>query len=102
MQVGLHHHREQRLVDPAAPLQQAGEERPGPQLGGPQLQVPGRGGQQPRAMPIALGEPGLGALVWSSADHAGELGLDERLIDRLGGLADAVIDLRNLECGQDL
>jgi len=25
VQVGLHHHREQRLIDPAAPLQQAGE-----------------------------------------------------------------------------
>jgi ClpP class serine protease len=36
------------------------------------------------------------------ADHAGELGLDERLVDRLGGLADAVVDLRGLECIQDL
>ena len=68
----------------------------------PQLQVPSRGGQHPRAMPIALGEAGLGALVWCGADHAGELGFDEGLVDGLGGLADAVIDLRDLECVQDL
>jgi hypothetical protein len=33
VEVGLHHHREQGLINPAAPLQQAGKERPGPQLG---------------------------------------------------------------------
>jgi hypothetical protein len=32
VQVGLHHHREQRLIDPPAPLQQGGEERAGAQL----------------------------------------------------------------------
>jgi hypothetical protein len=36
------------------------------------------------------------------ADHGRELGLDERLVDGLGGLADAVIDLRGRECIQDL
>src|SRR6266568_3109938 len=34
------------------------------------------------------------------ADHRRELGLDERLVDRLGGLADPVVDLRGLECLQ--
>jgi hypothetical protein len=33
VQIGLHHHREQGLVNPPAALQQRGEERPGPQLG---------------------------------------------------------------------
>jgi hypothetical protein len=57
VQVGLHHHREQRLVDPAAPLEQAGEERPGPQLGNPQLQIPSGGRQQPLPVTVALGQP---------------------------------------------
>jgi hypothetical protein len=36
------------------------------------------------------------------ADHAGELGFDEGLVDGLGGLADAVVDVCGLECVQDL
>ena len=54
VQVGLHHHREQRLIDPAAPLQQRREERPGAQLRDPQLQIPGRGRQRPGPVPVAL------------------------------------------------
>src|SRR4051794_13415884 len=37
--VGLHHHRIQRLVDAAARLQDAGEERSLAELGDPQLDV---------------------------------------------------------------
>ena len=48
VQVGLHDHREQRLVDPPPPLEQRGEERPRPQLGDPQLQVTRGRGQRPR------------------------------------------------------
>jgi hypothetical protein len=70
MQIGLHHHREQRLVDPPAPLQQAGEERPGPQLGDAQLQIPGRGRQQPGPVAVALGQPGLGALMGAAPSTA--------------------------------
>jgi hypothetical protein len=33
VQMGLHHHREQRLVDPSAPLEHRREERAGAQLG---------------------------------------------------------------------
>jgi len=40
VQVGHHYRREQRLIDPAAPLQQRGEERPCAQLRDPQLQIP--------------------------------------------------------------
>jgi ClpP class serine protease len=36
------------------------------------------------------------------ADHGRELGLDEGLVDGLGGLTDAVINLRDRECVQDL
>ena len=45
--VGLHHHREQRAVDAAAPFEQAREERAGPQLGHGQVHVAGRRGEQP-------------------------------------------------------
>ena len=53
-------------------------------------------------MAVALPQPCLAALVWGGADHRGELGFDEGLVDGLSGLADAVIDLRDLECVQDL
>ena len=58
VQVGLHHHREQGLIDPAAALQQRREERPGPQLRDPQLQIPGRRRQRPGPVPVALRGPG--------------------------------------------
>jgi hypothetical protein len=51
---------------------------------------------------VALGQPLRRPLVGGSADHGGELGLDEGLVDGLGGLADAVVHLRRLECVQDL
>ena len=44
--VGLHHHRPQRPVDPPPRLEQRREERARPQLGDPQLQVAGLGGEQ--------------------------------------------------------
>jgi hypothetical protein len=102
VQVGLHHHRKQRLVHPPAPLQQPGEERPRPQLRDPQLQIPSRGGCQPGPVPVALGQPLGCPLVWGGADHRGELRLDEGLVDGLGGLADPVVDVGDLECVQDL
>jgi hypothetical protein len=51
---------------------------------------------------VALGQPSLGALMRSGTDHGRELSLDERLVDRLGGLTDPIIDLRGLQCVQDL
>jgi hypothetical protein len=53
-------------------------------------------------MTVALGKAGVAALVRRGADHRGELGFDERLVDGLGGLADPVVDLRDLQCVQDL
>ena len=81
--VGLHHHREQGLVDPAPPLEQAREERPRPQLGDRQLQIPRRGGQHPGPVPVALHHPGLGALVQAGTDRLGGLGLDQLLVHPL-------------------
>ncbi len=91
LQVGLHHHGEQRLVDTAAAFQQGGEERPGPQLGDLQFQIAGGGGQQPVAVAVALVGAGLGALVWGGADDCGRLRLDERLQDGLQRVADDVV-----------
>jgi hypothetical protein len=101
VQIRLHDHREQRLVHPAAPLQQRREERPAAQLGDPQFQVPGGAGQHPRPVTVAVGSAGTGPLVWQRADHRAELGLDQGLVDRFGGLPDPVIDLSGLECLQD-
>jgi hypothetical protein len=102
MQVGLHDHREQRLINPPAALQQAGEERPSAQLGDAQLQIPSRRGQHPWPVAVALGQPLGCPLVGGGTDHRGELGLDQGLVDGLGGLADAVVDLCGRECVQDL
>jgi hypothetical protein len=97
VQIGLHHHREQRLVDPPVALQQRGKDRPGPQLRNPQLQIPGRRGESPRAGAVALGGPIFGAFVRAGADHRGQLRLDQRRIQRLGRRADAVIDVGNFQ-----
>ncbi len=69
VQIRRHHHRVQRLVDPATPLQQGREERPGAQLWDPQIQVPGRRRQHPRPVPGALPGPGISAFVRFRADH---------------------------------
>jgi hypothetical protein len=45
VQVGLHHHREQRLIHPPAAFEQRREERSGAQLRDPQLQIARCGGQ---------------------------------------------------------
>jgi hypothetical protein len=102
MQVGLHDDGEQGLVDPPAPLQQRGEERPRAELGDAQLQVTGGGGQQPGPVAVALGQALWAALMGAGADHGRELGLDQGLVDGLGGLADPVVDLCDRECVQDL
>jgi hypothetical protein len=70
MQMGLHDDREQDLVDPPAALQQAREERPGPQLRDPQFQVSRRGRQRPGTGSVADRRAGLGALPGPGADHA--------------------------------
>jgi hypothetical protein len=53
-------------------------------------------------MAVVLDNTALGTLVRGSADHVREFGLDQGLVDLLGSLADAVVDLRSLQCLQDL
>ncbi len=96
MQVGLHDHREQCLVDPTAALEQAGEERPGAQFGDPQLEVARGRGQGPLPRPVALRGALIGAFPGPGTDHRGELSVDQRLVDRLGRGADPVLNATGL------
>jgi hypothetical protein len=40
--------------------------------------------------------------VRAGADHRGQLGLDQRLIQRLGRGANPVVDVGNLQCLEEL
>lgn len=100
MDVDLHDHRVQGLIDPPPRRQDAREERPGPQLGHRQLDVAGVGGQQPRPGPVAFGGAGLGALVAGGADRGGRLGVDQLLhrdADTLPDEVDALAGAEHLE-----
>ena len=57
--VGLHDHRVQGPVDPAATLEQGRKERPRSQLGDTGFDVPGRGRDRLGAVAVAMGCPAL-------------------------------------------
>ena len=97
MQVCLHDHREQRLVDPAPALQQAREERSRPQLRDPQLQISGRRGQQSLSGPVSDRRAALGAFQEAGTDHALGLRIDQRLIHALRGHPHALIHAGGLQ-----
>ena len=88
-----HDHRPQRLVHPPARLQQRREERPDPQLRDPQLDVTGRRRQQCGSGPVALVGAGVGSFVGLSADHRGELGVDQVLHSSFEQPAEQVLRL---------
>ena len=90
MDVGLHHHRQQRPVDPAAGLQQGGEEGALAQLGDLELDIARLGRQQPRPRAVAVGGTASAALIAAGADPLGSLGLDQRLQHQGEALADDV------------
>src|SRR3954451_4395298 len=95
--VGLHHHRIQRLVDAAAGFEDDREERPLPQLRDPQLDIAGLGGQQPVTCAVAFSGPGVGALILPGADPLGRLGFDQLLHDHPDRLADQIDTLAGAE-----
>ena len=77
--VGLHHHRVQRLVDPSARLQDRREEAALAQLRDPQLDITSLGGQQPPPAAVAFGHSAVGAFVAGGADLLGRFDLDQLL-----------------------
>ena len=77
--VGLHHHRIQGLVDPPARRQDLGKNDPARSFGIASCDVAGLRGEQPRPGTVALSGPRLGALVAAGADHLGRFGLDQLL-----------------------
>ena len=90
MHVGLRDHGEEGPVDPAPALEEGGVEDSLSELGDAQLEVAGLRRDHPRAVPVALGHPRLGALEGPSPDLLGRLGLDQGQVDQLGALADGV------------
>jgi hypothetical protein len=100
--VGLHHHRVQRLVDAAAGLEGDREERPLAQLRDPQLDVAGLGGQHPAPVAVALSDTVIGELIQCGADPFGGLELDqllERDADRIADQIHAITGTERLEDG---
>ncbi len=97
LDVGLHHHRIQRLVDAAAGLEDHRKERPLAELGDPHTDVAGLGSDQPRTRPVAVGGPRLGALVTNRADLLGGFGFDELLHHHPDRLTDKIHALTGTE-----
>lgn len=77
--VGLHHDRVQRHVDPAARAQQGREERTGAELRDLHREVPDTGRDDLVAGPVALGRAGVGPLVQAGADVLGGFRVDHGL-----------------------
>lgn len=102
MDVSLHHDCVQSLVDAAAGLEDDREERALTQLGDPQFDVTGRGGQHPRSVTVAFGDTVLGALIGGRADMLGRFQLDELLERDTNRLADQVDALPGTERLKDL
>ena len=88
--VRLHHHGVQRLVDTAPRFQQRREVRPGTELGDPDLEVTCLRGQGSWAGAVAMGDTVVGAFVTAGADPFSGFGVDQGLERPLGELADQV------------
>jgi hypothetical protein len=91
--VGLHHDREQRLIDAAAVLQQGGEERARTQLRDPQIEIPSGRRQGPGPGAVAVGVQVAGAFERGGTDERGCFRIDEFLIKGFGRDAYAVGDI---------
>jgi len=100
--VGLHDHGEQCLVDPTTAFQQRREERPLPELRDPQLQIPRRRRQGPRAGAVALRGACRGAFERGGADERGRFRVDQLLIERLGRRPNPVGDIGEFQFPEEL
>lgn len=92
--VCLHDHCVEGLVDPAPTLEQAREETTGPQFRDRQLQVAGLRGHGLLPVPVAPGGAGVGPLAPLRTDPGGGLGLDQFLQQPLSDLADEFKTIR--------
>ena len=88
--VGLHDHRVERLVDAPARFEELGEERSLAELRDADLGVAGLRGQGARSGAVAVRDAVVGAFVAGGADLLGGFGVDQRLERLLGELADEV------------
>ena len=77
--VGLHDHRVQRLVHPAAGFEDRGEEAAGAQFGDLQREIPHLGGQGARPVAVAVAESLLSTLMAVSTQKGCDLQLDQPL-----------------------
>ena len=77
--VGLHDHRIEGLIDPAAGFEDRGEETAGPQFRDLQGQIPHLGGEGARPVAVAVAEPLLRALVPVRTEEGSKLQLDQLL-----------------------
>jgi hypothetical protein len=100
--VGLHHHRVQGLVDASTRFQDRREERPLAELGDAQLDVTGLGRHQMGSGAVAVGGAGLGALIAASADVLGRFHLDELLHHEANCVTDQIDTLTGAERIQQL
>jgi hypothetical protein len=73
----------ERLLGPAAGLEQRGEVGAGSDLGDLELDRSDPGVPHPGAIAVAVGGAGLGALVGSSADLGADLDVHDHLGERL-------------------
>ena len=76
---GFHDHRVERLIDTAPGLENRREERPRAEFGDCERDVAHLGGQGAGATAVAVAEPLVGALVAISAEHGGNLKLNQLL-----------------------
>ncbi len=88
--VGLHDHGVEGLVDAPAGLQDRGEEAAFSELGDGELDVAGLGGEHPGAVPVALVGAPVAPLVAIGTDRGGQLGFDQLLADEADCLLDQV------------
>lgn len=82
--VGLHDHRIESLVDPAPAFEQALEEAACPEFGDRQVQVAGLRGQRLVPVSVAQRDACGSVLIPLCADRRGGLGLDQLLQHPLG------------------
>ena len=77
--VGLHDHRVQGLIDPAARLQDRGNEAAGSQFGDLQREITHLGGEGAGAVAVAIPQALVGSLMALSTKEGGNLQLDQLL-----------------------